>query len=182
MKIQKVLNLFERTLSSLVSSTSASFGASRQRDANKVQIKNVTYIPATHQEILQVQSETYSTSEKVYKTTIQLHGIQYIDEETYNELQEAGEVAQEIKGSDGGTYYIYYDGSENVYVKVSCNCNDFKWRFAYYNSKDGSLLGTAPPPYIGRTNRGAANPQETPGVCKHIIRLKKELENDNLIF
>lgn len=176
--------LLERSMNSLVSVTSANFGASRQSDANAVQVRNIKYSPAIQQGILRIECETFSRSTDVYTTIIQINNVEFVGEEQYNELRDSGGGKRgfEFTGSDGSNYYAAYDSGMSLDVKVGCTCEDFRWRFSYYNSIDGALLGEPPQPYVRKTNRPPVNQNKTPGVCKHLIRLKKELEREDGFF
>lgn len=172
-------------MNSLVGVTSANFGAARQQSANAVQVRNVQYIPAVQQGILEIRCETFSRSSDVYKTIIRLQNVEYIDNSTFNSIK-SGESEDsskynvfEFTGSDGSPYHVRYNRGSSVDVQVGCGCKDFRWRFAYYNSADGSFTGTPPEPYVSQTNRPPVNPSKTPGVCKHLIKLKKELERES---
>lgn len=186
MKISKLLVLLERTLNSLVSVTAANFGGGRQQRSNQVQIRNIKYTPSIQQGVLRVECETFTSvsGDGPYQTLIQLEGVEFIDDSRYNFLQKA-ESRDSAKynthaftATDGNTYYASYGRSTSLDVKVRCTCKDFRWRFAYYNSGDQTLYGDPPEPYISKTQRPPANPNSTPGVCKHLMRLKRELENE----
>lgn len=66
-------------------------------------------------------------------------------------------------------------------IRVRCDCLDFYWRFAAFNAKDKSLIGSAPRAYKRKTNRGPVNPQEVPGVCKHLIATVKALKHSGIV-
>lgn len=187
MKISKLLVLLERSLNSLVSVTSANFGAGRQQQANQVQIRNIKFTPSIQQGILRIECETFSSlsGDGPYQTVLQLTGVEFIDDSRYNFLQNA-ESRDSTKynthmftATDGNTYYASYDRATTLDVQVRCTCKDFRWRFAYYNSGDGSLYGDPPDSYVSQTDRPPVNPNNTPGVCKHLIKLKKELEKED---
>ena len=184
MKISNVLLLVERTLGSLKSVTSANFGAGREQRSNKVQLSNIKYIPAAQQGILRITCETSSDiSANKYNTVIELHDVEFIDDSRYNFLKKAetrdSQKYNAFEFNSGGTqFFASYDRVKGVDVKVSCTCEDFRWRFANYNFKDNSLFGDAPQAYVKKTNRPPVNPNKTPGVCKHLLRLKKELESE----
>jgi hypothetical protein len=176
MQINEVLTLFERSLSSLISLTNKSFGDDREQDSQKVQVNNIQYIPMVEQGMLQVKADTFSESGSKYQTVIVFDNLEYISEERYQEMQETGENAFELTSSDGTAFYV--QKSENVDVKVRCTCEDFRWRFAPYNYSDNSLYGEPPEAYAKKTDRPSVNPNNTPGVCKHIMKLKNELERE----
>lgn len=175
MRINNVLNLFERSMSSLVSVTGNTFGNDRQQDAQRVQVKNIEYIPMVEQGMLQVRANTYSESGNNYQSVIVIDNLDYINEETYNEMDNGGN-AFEFSSSSGTTFYAQPSGDSNA--KVRCTCEDFRWRFASYNYSDNSLQGDPPDAYAKKTDRPSVNPNNTPGVCKHLIKLKNELERE----
>lgn len=59
-------------------------------------------------------------------------------------------------------------------VLVRCDCNDFYWRFNYYNHLETSLHGKVRKEYKG--SGVPANPLEMPGLCKHLMKLMEELK------
>lgn len=182
----KILNLLllERSLASLKSVTAANFGGGRDSRANQVQISNIKYIPSLQQSILRIECITHSTpSSKKYNTVLELNDVEYIDDSRYNFLQKAEERDSQKYNAykfnaNGQDFFVSYDRTKGVDVQVSCDCEDFRWRFSTYNYKDGSLFGNPPPNYVSKTNRPPANPHNSPGVCKHLIKLKKELERE----
>jgi hypothetical protein len=56
-------------------------------------------------------------------------------------------------------------------VQVRCTCSDFYWRFAAHNHKYGCLCGPEPEPYEKKTDRKPVNPDEIPGLCKHLLNV-----------
>jgi hypothetical protein len=59
---------------------------------------------------------------------------------------------------------------ESTDVLLRCNCNDFKYRFSYYNHLDKSLYGRKPAPYESKGIGPPANPMQYEGMCKHLIK------------
>jgi len=176
MKLESLF-LIERTMASLISITKNSFGSSRENDANKVQVKDVEYIPFVEEGIIQVKAKTFSGPDSnEYQSIILIEDIEYINEEEFNEM--SGNAGFEITSPDGTPFYIK-DAQTNNDVKVRCSCEDFRWRFATYNHKDNSLYGNSPEAYAKKTDRPSVNPTNSPGVCKHLIKLKKELERED---
>lgn len=183
MKIRPLL-LLERSLNSLKSVTAANFGGGRDQRSNEVQVNDIKYIPSLQQSILRVEAITFSSpSSQRYRSVVELHGVEFIDESRYNFLQKAEQRDAKRYNSfmfnAGGTnYYASYDRVKTLDVKVNCTCEDFRWRFASFNFKDDSLFGNPPPAYASKTDRPPVNPSKTPGVCKHLLKLKKELERE----
>lgn len=127
--------------------------------------------------MVQVRANTYSEpGAKPYQSVIVLDGLDYIDEQTYNEEQGSGNVSQ-FTSTQGTPFFARLSGSSDV--KVRCTCEDFRWRFASYNHSDNSLQGDPPEAYAKKTDRPSVNPGNTPGVCKHLIKLKNELDRED---
>jgi hypothetical protein len=175
-KVQNLIFLIERTLNSLVSVTSANFGGSRQKEANQVQVRNIQYTPSIPQGVLYIKCETFSGRDSgPYNTVLELTNINFVDREE----GEADPNSFSFTATDGNLYYMKSSAGVTIDVRVGCSCEDFRWRFAVHNHRDGSLAGEPPPAYARRTNRPPVNPSRTPGVCKHLIKLKNELEREN---
>lgn len=65
-------------------------------------------------------------------------------------------------------------------VLVRCDCLDHRWRFAYFNHVNKSLYGKLPKKY--ESNGGPpANPQQLPGLCKHLMATASYLKNQNFL-
>jgi len=82
---------------------------------------------------------------------------------------------------DGEEYHMKPILLNQNTLRVRCDCLDFYWRFASFNAKDKSLIGKAPTAYQRISNRGPVNPQEVPGVCKHLIAAIKALKHSGLV-
>jgi hypothetical protein len=81
-----------------------------------------------------------------------------------------------ITASDGLEYNFGPLSLENTDVALRCGCKDFYWRFNYYNSLEKSLQGRVRSPYESVSGRPPANPQEMPGMCKHLMKMIKVLQ------
>jgi hypothetical protein len=86
-----------------------------------------------------------------------------------------------FKGSDNQEYHIQPIQLSRNNVKVRCSCLDFRWRFALWNSKDGSLYGDPPGPYKKKTNRPPVNPQRVPALCKHLMKTTIALKQSGVL-
>jgi len=86
----------------------------------------------------------------------------------------------EIIASDRQPYRferLEYNGHD---VLVRCDCGDFHWRFNYYDYLDKSLYGRKRSKYESQGGP-PANPQEMPGMCKHIMKLFKALGDAGVV-
>ena len=146
----------------------------RENVVHKQRITNMSvtaYVPSNTILIKSlVQGETNR-----YTTHVQFEGVIFED---------SGDTADvvEITGSDMQQYFVHPIELSKNNVKVLCDCLDFRWRFAVANSKANSLYGNIPPPYVKKTNRPPVNPQNVPGVCKHLIKTIETLQDSGLLF
>jgi hypothetical protein len=59
---------------------------------------------------------------------------------------------------------------------VDCNCNDFKYKWAYANNDKGSApMGNNSLNKCNGATPRVTNPYLTPGLCKHLLSLKEFL-------
>lgn len=176
MKLESIF-LAERSMSSLVNVTKSSFGSDRETDSNAVQVKDIQYIPLAEQGIVEIRAKTFSgPNSNEYQTILVIEGVEYIDEGEFE--NSPSNTVFEIVSDSGNSFYIK-NNQAGKDVKVRCTCEDFRWRFSPYNYSDQSLYGEPPEAYAKKTDRPSVNPSNTPGVCKHLIKLKKELEKED---
>ena len=66
-------------------------------------------------------------------------------------------------------------------MRVRCNCPDFQFRFAWEDRGKQALYGGPPKSYVRKTpdppiGRPYVNPEQIPGICKHLYDFAKQLE------
>lgn len=145
----------------------------RQNAKNGVQVQKMELVPAVNSGNLVVKSLVKSDSGKSYSPTIQFDNVEYQEEDQPNNVT--------FQGVDGNDYHMTPIKLQTNNAKVNCNCLDFYWRFGKYNAKVNSLLGEPGGAYVKKNpNRQPANPQQTPGVCKHLLRLTDELRRNRI--
>jgi len=144
----------------------------RQHATQPIRITQIFYLPFIGTKNLSVESVAASDGTN-YNPKIIFNQIEFEDEDTQNNIT--------FKGKDGNEYHMQPINLAEKTVRVRCNCLDFYWRFAAFNAKDQSLIGTAPKPYQRVSNRGPVNPKQTPGVCKHIIQTMKALKDAGMV-
>lgn len=174
---QRILNqlsqlLDETAIATLRANAAKLPSGDREAESKAVNIRQIVLTPFEQTGQLQVEG-TVTSDGREYRTVIVFQEVEY------QETNEASNVT--FTGSDGDTYHIQPISLSSTNVKVSCECLDFYWRFAVYNSKDGSLHGPTPPPYQKKTSRASGNPQKVPGVCKHLIRTVDDLMQSGLV-
>lgn len=147
----------------------------RQHSTQPIQIAQIKYIPAPESNNLRLTSVARNfISSKKYDTTISFNDIEYEPEDTPQNIT--------FIASDNEKYHIQPIILRTKTCKVSCNCLDFYFRFANWNFNTDSLDGKKPPTYYPKThNRPPVNPENKPGMCKHIIKLIQVLKAARLI-
>jgi len=144
----------------------------RQHVTSEVTISNVQYMSYIGMKMLHVKSLSSSNGHQ-YKQALQFNGVAFESQDTDSNVTFAA--------SDGVDYHVQPLELTNHNVKVRCNCMDFHYRFANYNSQDKSLVGKPPPPYVRKTDRPPVNPDQVPGMCKHLLKLVEMLQRYGLI-
>jgi hypothetical protein len=145
----------------------------RQNAVGPIQVQKLQLIPARQSGSLEVKALVSSKNSK-YNPSLQFDKVIFDDSDQSDNTS--------FKGVDGQEYHIVPIPLAQSNVKVQCNCLDFYYRFAQYNSRDGSLLGQPPPPYQRKTmTRPPANIQKTPGVCKHIMKAIVALKGVDIV-
>ena len=144
----------------------------RQHATDELNVTAIKMVP--HQNALMIRAVVKNNNGgKQYNTTILLDDVVYEDEDTPDNVT--------FTGSDGKEYHVRRIPKAHSQAKVRCNCLDLYWRFATWNYNHNSLLGNKPKPYQKKTNRPDANPQQKPGVCKHLMKTISDLQQSNLI-
>jgi len=145
----------------------------RQHATDPVQITATKLVAAVPTNDLKCDA-TAKSGPKTYDPKILFLDVEYQDQDTNENVT--------FTGADGKTYNIIPVSLLNSNVKVTCNCLDFRWRFSVWNDDRGALYGDPPPPYQRKTDtRPPANPNRTPGICKHLIKLTQSLRQSGLI-
>lgn len=159
------------TVHQLKSNTKVFMGPDREKKASQVQLTHVEYVPAIQNGILTVKANTRS-SNKTYDTTIQFSKVKFVQAET------PYAVPLDLAGEE--IFIMPLKAREND-VQVHCTCMDFYWRFAMHNNHNDSLIGKPPQPYVKKTDREPLNPDEVPGVCKHLVKLVEHLTMERVL-
>lgn len=139
----------------------------RQFAVQPIVIETIRWTPFVGMKTLFVKGHARN-EDRHYDTIILFKDVDYTNEQV------------KIKASDGKIYRFAKLSMENTDVLVRCNCQDFKWRFNYYDHLDRSLYGPKRSKYEGISGI-PANPKQLPGMCKHLMATTKVL-NDAGIF
>jgi hypothetical protein len=165
--------LEESSLAQLDSQTRNSFGPDREAHSRTINVANMLISPAENS--LQVSADVVNTNgSSSYQSNMLFQDVDYLEE---------GQPGVTFTGSDGEQYTIEPLERGQSQVQVGCTCMDFYWTFATWNDNDGSLLGAPPQPYVKKpdSNRPPRNPNQTPGLCKHLYAVGQELQNQGLL-
>lgn len=103
-----------------------------------------------------------------YQSIIMFKGVQYQESDEANNLT--------FTAVDGNNYHISPINLAQNNCQVRCTCPDFRWTFSTQLQNKDSLYGEGPPLYQKKDpERAPRNPQNVPGVCKHIMAFANEL-------
>lgn len=164
----------ESTLSDLYQSAVDAFPHTvmRQFAVDPISITNLKIVPFIGLKTLFLKSESVNEDRK-YNSIVVLKNIKY------RESKFPGSI--EIHASDGDRVWLDRPSLEENDVLVRCNCNDFYWRFNYFDHLDKSLYGVKRKKYEAKHNAGSANPMRLPGMCKHLMKFATVLKNSGYI-
>jgi len=144
----------------------------RQHVTDPIAISDLMIVPFVGMKTLFIRS-TAVNEDREYRPMILVKGIAYHDD------REPGDI--QIRASDGGYYWMEQPMMDDNEVLLRCNCQDFYWRFNYYDHLDRSLYGRKRTPYEATINPGSANPQQMPGACKHLMKMMEVLNTSGII-
>lgn len=162
----------ESSIEDLYISTIKSFPytTKRQYSIDPIKIVSLKWIPYLGVKTLYIKGLAQNTeNSKEYGPLILFKNVEYYPQKTKNSI--------EIFDNNQKKYFL--DKIKDNDVLVRCDCKDFFWRGNYADYLDKSLYGNKRSPYIGTTNY-SVNPNNSPMVCKHLIKLYKVLGNSGL--
>jgi hypothetical protein len=149
----------------------------RQHSVDTIKIEEIRSTPYLGMRTLFIrcQADNSAGNGGVYTPSIMFKNV------TYHNGPGLGVV--EIAAADNGqSYYLSPLSDIHNHVLVRCGCKDFVWRFNFYDHVDQSLQGKVRKPYARLTDWApAANPSESPGLCKHLMKLFSVLEQAGLV-
>lgn len=150
----------------------------RQNAVDPVRITQLETLPAIGMKTLRAWATANSTESKsgsgtIYQPAIIFTGVEFEDEDTQNNIT--------AKARDGNDYHMQPIDLAQTNVKVTCQCMDFYWRFRDQNAADQSGIAGKKPPYKPVSNRGPVNPQNVPGLCKHLLATFRALKHSGMV-
>jgi len=144
----------------------------RQNAVGPVQVQKMELVPFGPSGALEVRG-AINSSGKNYQSILMFSGLDYQQEDTNENVT--------FVGSDGEEHHIMPISLSAQNVKVRCTCLDFRWRFAMQHQQQGTLFGPGPEAYKTTSNRAPNNPNNIPGVCKHLLALASELKANSIL-
>lgn len=144
----------------------------RQWATDPIQIVQIKLTPYEQSDALEAHCTANSEGSK-YQTIILFDSVIFEQEDQGDNVT--------FLGTDNEEYNISPINLNNSNVKVRCECLDFRWRFAIYNSRDQSLYGDPPGNYQKQTDRPSVNQRNVPGVCKHLMKTVIALRDAGLV-
>jgi len=170
-------NLKESSLLDLYQSTIAAFPNTRRRQhsIDTIQVREVNFTPFLGMKTLFVRGNVLNEENGNAYTPIIL-----FKDVIYHPQREQDEWI-EFVASDGRNYVLERLERDANDILVRCNCPDFHWRFNYFDHEDRSLYGRKRRRYEAVTAPGSANPNQMPGMCKHLIKLSTAIRDARIL-
>lgn len=155
--------IIEASIQDLTASTNSIDTTARQHTANQVQLKNgFQTIKMGTDVVFQCETTTGHTPK------LRVVGLEVSDSPNAIEVvTPSGPIKIEPLSKQAQAY-------------VSCDCEDFVFRFATTDQARGVLFGKITRPYIPKTNRGTQNLGKI-GVCKHLIKFVDLLTSQGVL-
>jgi len=145
--------LIEASIQDLVTSTNTIDTPARQHVANQVQFTNgFQAVPSGKDIIFQ------GTTSTGHNPKFRISGMQ----------KDEGPQSVEVMTASGQPLKIL-PLLKSSQALVTCDCEDFVFRFATTDQARGVLFGKITRPYIPKTDRATQNLGKV-GVCKHLIK------------
>jgi hypothetical protein len=162
------IRLDESSLSELFKSAVTAFPGTtkRQHATNTIKIAKLDWTPYVGLKTLFVKGLAQNEGRE-YNPVILFKNVVY---------GEGLEVVDNI----GKQYRIKPLSIKTNDVRVRCQCGDFNFRFCHYNYLDHSLYGKDRKKYVGQ-GLWKANPSESVGICKHLMKLMKVLQEARIL-
>ena len=163
----------ESSLSDLYQSAVDAFPhtTKRQHVTGPVEIKAISWLPYLGMRTLLCRALVENNGNE-YNSLILFRGVNFFPQKQ--------PALVEITGQDGQKYFLERMFNDLNNVNVRCNCPDFRWRFRYYDHLDRSLYGHKGAAYQS-AGGPPANPNEMPGICKHLMKLMQNLNDAGLL-
>lgn len=172
-------NVAKKTFKDLMRSTS-SVRAS-QNPVGKVEFASVKAVPRNKQLIFKFETRAKTKGRAKYPQTIIFNKVQFSEEQTKD-------TPLRVSIPNGGFIFASKIKADENPVSVRCTCEDYYYMWWYHDNVNKAHAGPKMPPYVRKTPlppaRGAypvRNPDEAPGLCKHLIACFKYLQSNKIM-
>lgn len=137
-------------------------------------VKVLSMKPLVGNATLTVNAEAFGKKGK-YPMTVTFYDVEFADEQTRD-------YPLAVTPERGTRFYMPQLEEDGNPVQVRCQCPDFRFTWAEWDRKESALSGRNFPKYKRKTEtRPPRNPAETPGLCKHLIKLTEKLKRDRVL-
>jgi len=166
-----MINFFESSAEELYRSAVKAFPNTkmRQHAIHPIVIRELRWTPFVGVKTLFIKGLAQN-EDREYGPCILFKGVNYQGK------------AVKITANDGLTYNFDKLSLENTDVLLRCNCPDFRYRFSWYNHLDKSLYGSTAKKYHSKGIGSVANPMQMEGMCKHLMKTIKILEEARIFM
>lgn len=163
----------ETTLAGLHDSVLKAFPGTtrRQHSVDEVRIEHLHWVPFRGMGTLFVKGQARRGGSK-NECVIVFKDVRY---------GSRGKGMVELRASNGETVFLEPILMDSNDALVRCTCKDFHWRMTHFNSLDGSLFGRDRRKYEANFRPGSSNPEELPGICKHLMKMGKALSESSIL-
>ena len=148
--------------------------AMRQHAIDSVVIKKLVWVPYKGMKTLFVKGLAWNEDKKSEnRPVVVFKGVEYIDAAMTQDAMDAGIKVVPLKTGLGAEDRVYFKplSEEKTDVMVMCSCQDYKWRMHWWNWKNKVHFGSKPKPYKPTSGKPPVNPEKSPGMCKHCMKL-----------
>jgi len=144
----------------------------RQHSTDTVRVEGLRWVPFEGVGTLFVKALVRNEDRK-NEPIILLKGVRY------RQGPSGGVVT--VRASNGREFHMESSSFADDDALVRCTCQDFRWRFCHWNGVDRSLFGRDRRRYEARLRPGSSNPDELPGMCKHLMKMAKILRESGVV-
>jgi hypothetical protein len=166
--------LNETSLADLYLSSVAAFPGTtkRQNATDSVVVEHMDWVAFKGVGTLFVKATVKNEGRK-NESIVLFKGVKY--------RENRGKGVIPLATSNGKTVLLEALSAKGTDVSVRCTCGDFMYRFNYYDHLDKSLFGRRRRKYEG-LGLWEANPSESPGMCKHLMKVMRALSEAKVLI
>lgn len=153
----------------------ASFSQIRARQGAPRPVSILSKVPVLFTKIFTIKAEARGT--KIYPLVMTFYNVDY-------SLERDKQHPFLVRPRVGEPFFMQPLSETQNPVQLRCQCPFFRFAWAEGDKESKALSGPTFPAYIQKTARAprpSVNPQQLPGICKHLVGLITKLESDRLL-